>query len=64
MKELVLNAGEEIFQQDTESGLRPCILVASSNRSDLGTVYEMLKHCPEILLQEQQVSCRNKKDLL
>ncbi len=53
MKELLWNAGQEIFQQDTESGLYPCILVASSNRSDLGTIYEMLKHCPGVLSQQQ-----------
>ncbi len=62
MKELVWNAGQEIFQQDTESGLYPCILVASSNRSDVGTVYEMLKHCPEIL-PYQQVLLKKRKRL-
>ncbi len=53
MEELVQNAGQELFQQDTESGLYPCILLASINRSDVETVYEMLKHCPEILPQQQ-----------
>ncbi len=61
MKELVGNAGQEIFQQDTESGLYPCMLVASSNRSDVGTVYEMLKHFPEILPQQQASQKKQKR---
>ncbi len=60
MKELVWNAGQEILQPDTESGLYPCILIASSNRSDVRTIYEMLKHGPGILPQEQ-VSLKKRK---